>query len=135
MSITIDEFIQRIDSYGKQYAGDAEVSLKKSAGKMRKALKKASPVGNAAHPHKLNKSWKLAMKGYSYNSLRAEIRSTAPHFHLVNRGHRVVDRWGNTHGYDNRHVHFLENTVKDEWPAIKDEMAKDFYQKVRDNIV
>lgn len=132
--MTIEDFVARIDAYGKEFPGDAEGSLQKGAKKMVKAIKKASPVGDAAHPHKLNKSWKLEMKGHSFSSLRAEIRSTAPHFHLVNRGHRVVNRWGNAHGYDNRHVHFLENAVNDAWPGIKENMADDFFRKVRDKL-
>jgi hypothetical protein len=135
--MTIEEFIHRLDEMRARYPGDAETALEKGAKKMVKAIKKASPVGEAAHPHKLNKSWKCKIKGYRASDIHAEIRSTAPHFHLVNRGFQRKDSHGNVvpnSGKDNAHLHFLEDCVEDNWPEVKEGMAKDFYKKVREHL-
>ncbi len=34
----------------------------------------------------------------------------------------------------NKHVGYLEKTVKKKWPNEKEKMAKDFYKKVRDHL-
>ena len=135
----IEEFVRRLDEMRIQYPGDAEDVLEAGAKKMTKAIRKASPVGDTTHPHKLKKSWRCKIKGYRAADTRAEIRSTAPHFHLVNRG---VQNPKDTHGNPkpewrsalNRHKGFLQKAVHDNWDGIKDGMAKDFYQKVRDHL-
>ncbi len=135
----IDEFIHRIDDMRMQYPGDAEYALEKGAKKMVKAIKKASPTGPSSHPHKLNKSWKCKIKGYKASDIHAEIRSTAPHFHLVNRG---VQNPKDFHGNPkpewaaalNKHVGYVKDCVDDNWPEVKNKMAKDFYKKVRGHL-
>ena len=93
--VKIEEFVRRLDEMRIQYPGDAEDVLEAGAKKMTKAIRKASPVGDTNHPHKLKKSWRCKIKGYRAADTRAEIRSTAPHFHLVNRG---VQNPKDTHG-------------------------------------
>ena len=75
----IEEFVRRLDEMRIQYPGDAEDVLEAGAKKMTKAIRKASPVGDTNHPHKLKKSWRCKIKGYRAADTRAEIRSTAPH--------------------------------------------------------
>lgn len=135
----IDEFIQRLDEMRIQYPSDAEDVLADGAKKMTKAIRKATPVGNTSHPHKLKNSWRCKIKGSRIADVRAEIRSVAPHFHLVNRGvQNPKDIHGNPkpewRGALNRHKGFLQKTVKDNWDTIKDGMAKNFYKKVRDHL-
>ena len=73
----IEEFVRRLDEMRIQYPGDAEDVLEAGAKKMTKAIRKASPVGDTNHPHKLKKSWRCKIKGYRAADTRAEIRSTA----------------------------------------------------------
>lgn len=134
--MTIEEFAQKIIIMQKDYQADASDVLEKSAKRMEKAIKKASPDSGKNHKHKLKKSWKLEMKNYYGRAPQAEIRSEAPHFHLVNRG---VTNPTDAHGNPkpewkagmNKHVGYLEKTVKRNWPNEKEKMAKDFYKKVR----
>lgn len=135
--ITIEEFCQHLHKMRMQYPGDAEASLKKGANRLTKAIRKASPIGKASHPHKLSKSWRCSIKGYRVSDIRAEIRSTAPHFHLVNRGFQRKTRQGKpvpNSGKDNANLHFLEKTVEAEWDDVKKLMAKTFYKKARDHL-
>ena len=104
-----------------------------------KAIKKETPVGKTNHPRKLNKSWKMKMVDLWGKAPKAEIRSTAPHYHLVNRG---VQNPKDAHGHPkpemmaalNRHKGFLEKAVHNNWDAIKKGMEKDFYKRVRDHL-
>lgn len=135
--MTIEEFIGRLEEMRMRYSGDAEETLEKGAKRMVQELKKASPVGKGRHPHKLNKSWKCAIKGYRASDIRAEIRSTAPHFHLVNRGFQRVSPRGipiQNSPRDNANLHFMEDTVAREWDGIRRMMAEDFFAKVRGKI-
>lgn len=137
--VKIEEFVRQLDEMRIQYPGDAEDVLEDGAKKMTKAIRKATPVGDTNHPHRLKKSWRCKIKGYRAADIRAEIRSAAPHFHLVNRG---VQNPKDVHGNPkpewlsafNRHKGFLQKAVQDNWDGIKDGMAKDFYQKVRDHL-
>ena len=58
----IEEFVRRLDEMRIQYPGDAEDVLEAGAKKMTKAIRKASPVGDTNHPHKLKKSWRCKIR-------------------------------------------------------------------------
>ena len=64
--VLIEEFVRRLDEMRIQYPGDAEDVLEAGAKKMTKAIRKASPVGDTNHPHKLKKSWRCKIKGGRY---------------------------------------------------------------------
>ena len=133
----MDDFVHQLDRMAREYPGDAEEALEKGAKHMLKEIKKASPVGKAAHPHKLKNSWRCRIQGHRANELRAEIRSTAPHFHLVNRGFRRVSPQGRpvpNGPHDNRNLHFMEKAVDDGCHDAKQKMAEVFYAKVREHL-
>lgn len=133
----LDEFIRHIDEARLRFPADAEESLQKGAKRMTKEIKKASPVGKTEHPRKLNKSWVCTMKGWTADTLHAEIRSKAPHFHLVNRGFRRKNHLGRfvpNKGNDLAHVGFLKRTLDANWPTIREDMDKEFYKRVRDRL-
>lgn len=133
----IDEFIRNIDAMRLRFPSDAAESLEKGAKKMTKAIRKASPVGKYEHPHKLKKSWKCKMKGWTSDTIHAEIQSNAPHFHLVNRGFQRVDHAGRivpNRGRDLAHVGFLQQAVESHWDEVRKDMQQDFFEKVRDRL-
>ena len=135
--MTIDDFARQLDRMAREYPGDAEEALEKGAKHMLKEIKKASPIGKAAHPHKLKNSWRCKVQGYRADDLRAEIRSNAPHFHLINRGFQRVSPQGRptqNSPRDNRNLHFLERAVDDSWGGAKQKMTETFYAKVREHL-
>lgn len=135
----MDEFIRRLAEMEAKYPGDAGDALEKGVKKMTRAIRKATPVGKTDHPHKLKKSWRIKMVDVRGKAPRAEIRNTAPHYHLVNRG---VQNPKDSHGHAkpelagplNRHKGFLEKAVRDNWPGVKKTMERAFYKKVRDRL-
>lgn len=139
MALTIEEFSKKLTEMEIKYPGDASDSLEKAARKMVKAIKKETPVGKTSHPRKLNKSWKMKMVDAWGKAPKAEIRSTAPHYHLVERG---VQNPKDPHGNPkpemlaalNKHKGFLEKAVKGNWDDIKKSMEKDFYKRVRGHL-
>lgn len=139
MGMTIDEFVGKLDKMAAAYGSDASDVLENGAGDMRKALRKASPVGHAKHKHKLKNSWKLEVIDRRGKEPEAHIRSTAPHFHLVNRG---VQHPKDPHGKEkpewldalNKHVGFMQRAVEENWPGIQKKMAENFYEKVRGHL-
>lgn len=136
MPMKIEEFAQKLEIMEKQYPADASDALERAANRMTRKIRKATPYSGKHHKHVLRKSWEKHMVDTYSREPRAEIRSTAPHFHLVNRG---VQNPKDAHGNPkpewkaglNKNVGFLEKTVKSNWPDVKDKMAKDFYKKVR----
>lgn len=136
--MTIDEFCKRLDVMAARYPADAETALEKGAKYMTREIRKATPVGKGRHPHKLAKSWRCNMKGYRASDVQAEIRSTAPHFHLVNRG---VQNAKTPQGAPmqnparlNTHVGFFEKAVERNLAEASDRIKNTFYEKVRDHL-
>lgn len=137
--MTIDEFTAKLEKMQAEYPGDAGDALQKGAKKMVKAIRKETPDSGKPHKHKLRKCWKLKMV-YAYGKdPEADIRNTAPHYHLVERG---VQNPKDYHGRPkpewraalNRHKGFLEKSVNDHWPDVKKAMQEDFYRKVRGHL-
>lgn len=120
-----------------EYPGTAEKYLRQTGNKLKSMAKKASPVGKGEYNGKKTKHlkdrWKGEVKGTSGANLSYELRSTAPHFHLVERGHEQTTPSGkypaNGHGYV-QGTHFFERAEK-EWEASKD-LDKRFNQMVDD---
>lgn len=135
----IEEFAKRLDDLGRRYPGYAEDALTKGTRKMVRAIKSKTPVGAKNHPKKLKNSWRFKIKGNNFKSLEANIRSTSPHFHLVNRGVKNPrDPYGHPAprlmGALNRHKGFLKQAVDSAWPEVKETMSRDFLERVRKSL-
>ena len=120
-----------------RFPSDASEVLEKGAKRMTRKIRKATPVGKYDHKHKLVKSWKCTMKGWTSDNIHAEIKSEAPHFHLVNRGFCRKNHLGvyvPNIGNDLAHVGFLEKTVEKERDGVREKMEKEFYKKVCDRL-
>ena len=136
----IEEFAQKLKVMETEFPADASDSLRTATTRMVRQIKKDSPRGRVVeHKHKLFKSWEKEIKDPFRGAPYAEIRSKAPHFHLVNRG---VQNPKDAHGNPkpewreglNKHVGYMEKTVRRNWPDIKDKMQKDFYKKVKSHL-
>lgn len=101
-----DRMRQAISSY----PDEAGKTLKRIGNNLKKRLKDASPDGKIkanykseqarkkAIKYKLKNRWKSKLAGYG-EEMRVEVWSKAPHFHLVERGHKMVTRSGKPAGF------------------------------------
>lgn len=129
--MTLDEFINNhLDSAQREFPADAEDVLQKNARKMVKALKNNSPDNGKKGRHKIKNSWKLEMKGLSSETLRAEIHSTSPHFHLIERGHVQKNKSGQVVGFV-QGQYFTKKTVNEESAGLKTAMGEQLFNKLK----
>jgi hypothetical protein len=122
MGISFEEFIGRLQTVQKNFPDDVETVLNRGANRMIKALKTNSPDSGKDHKGKLNKSWKKKIEGYG-KDIHANIYSTAPHFHLIDRGHKIVDKKGQEKGFV-QGKHFLQKTIDEQ----QDDRLKQVWQ-------
>lgn len=98
--ITIDpklfEFGKKLEIADKKAPGYIIDGLDAQGKEVRKKLKKASPVSKTTKKNKerLKNRWKAYPTIKTSGVYEKPIGSTAPHYHLVERGHRVVPRGG-----------------------------------------
>lgn len=73
--------------------------LDKIGNKTRKELKAASPVGKSKKSSKkrLKMRWTAERATKEFGDYVKKVRSKAPHYHLVERGHRIVARGPGKH--------------------------------------
>lgn len=126
---SFEEFIRRLELVQREFPDDSEIVLKRSADRMIRALKENSPDSGSEHKGKLNKSWRKEIEGYGKN-IHANIYSTAPHFHLVDRGHKIVDKKGNEKGFV-QGKHFLQKTIDEQDDDLREYMLKSLYRQVK----
>lgn len=62
-------------------------AMDKEGKALRRELRDATPVGPTGN---LKKRWKADRAYKEYGTYVKKIRSTAPHYHLVERGHKIV---------------------------------------------
>lgn len=106
----------------KKYPKEVEKHLKKTGDVLKKkAIEKTTDSGTD-HKRKLSKSWKSEIEGMTIDSLEYQLRNKAPHYHLVERGHKLVTRKGRTIGFVQGR-HFFEKAC-DEFNA-SDEVGQE----------
>ena len=132
MGISFEEFIDRLQTVQKNFPDDVETVLNRGANRMIKALKTNSPDSGKDHKRKLNKSWKKKIEGYG-KDIHANIYSTASHFHLVDRGHKIVDKKGHEKGFV-QGKHFLQKTIDEQQDDLQEYMWKGVYKRVKDKL-
>ena len=81
---------KKIEFVAKKYPYESEELLQKMGNKFRKSVKEKTPDSGRVSKRKLLKSYKLSKVQGSGKNLWVEFRSTSPHFHLIERGHKVV---------------------------------------------
>lgn len=132
MGISFEEFIGRLETVQKDFPDDVETVLNRGANRMVRALKTNSPDSGNDHKGKLNKSWKKKIEGYG-KDIHANIYSTAPHFHLVDRGHKIMDKKGHEKGFV-QGKHFLQKTIDEQQDDLQEYMWKGVYKRVKDKL-
>lgn len=133
--MTIEEFIAKLDGIAKQYPAESEKALKSGADRMRRELRqKWSTSTNIFHPRsgKISKSWRVEMEFGGADSV-AKISNKAKHYHLIERGHRVVTPKKRRYVKFQPGIFFTKETVQAKSDDIKTEMAKRLYRIIKGN--
>lgn len=130
----LDELKAHMTDAANVYLDTAEKHLNRTGNKLKKIVRENTPNSPYAHRHKLAKSWKSEIKGLNADELEYQLRNTAPHFHLVERGHVLKTAKGKTIGFV-QGKHFLEKSIAEfqaENIAEKefDKLAKDLAKKI-----
>lgn len=93
--INFGEKLERADKNapGKIYDG-----LNKMGNDLKKELKANTPIGppkkREPSKKKMVNRWRKSQASREFGNYTVKIRSTAPHFHLVERGHKIIPRGG-----------------------------------------
>lgn len=130
----INELKMRMTDAANIYLDTAEKHLNRTGNKLKKIVEQNTPNSPYEHKHKLAKSWKSEIKGLNADELEYQLRNTAPHYHLVERGHVLKTKSGKAIGFV-QGKHFLEKGVA-EFEAQNiaekefDKLAKDLAKKI-----
>nr|DAM51208.1 MAG TPA: putative tail component [Caudoviricetes sp.] len=127
---TIEDFIGRLNEVQKLLPDEAEKVMQTGTNKMKKAIEKRTPITGKNHKNKLRYSWKKRVTGASINTLRGEIYSKAPHFHLVERGHIKLNRKGEPIGFVQGKF-FKEKAIDENIDDIKSDMKEKLLRRIK----
>ena len=97
--LNMEELEDMINKAIAEYPAEAEKSLNKVGLALKKELVNKTPDSGTDHKKKLKKSWKKRVTGTDLTNLQAEVYNTAPHIGLIDRGHKIVTKSGETKGF------------------------------------
>ncbi len=100
MTVTgIDELQRNLELAVRKYPDYAEKSLKKMGNRLKREVVKETRAVVKEHTHKLVKGYKVSrVQGYGMG-MYVDFSGTAPHFHLIENGHRIVGPSGEEKGF------------------------------------
>lgn len=110
-----------------EYPYESEKKIKSIGNKFRRAVIEKTPDSGKANKRKLTKRYKTEIKGYR-EYMQFNFWSTAPHFHLIERGHKNIAKDGREYGFTPG-VHMVEKTVQEFEEIVPQEVEK-FLNKV-----
>ena len=123
--------IQGLDTMQKKlryvaihYPYESEVLLTKMGNKFRTSVKRRTPDSGLQSKRKLMKSYRVSKVQGAGKDLYVEFRSTSPHFHLVERGHKIVDKNCRDTGKRVEGKHMVEQTALEYQKAFPKEVEK-----------
>ena len=125
-----EELRGSLQDIANTYPLDMEKTLRRIGDKARRMIAENSPDSGKNNRHKLKKSWKMKISGYTGATLSCAIRSTAPHFHLVDRGHVQKTPGGRVTGFV-KGRHFIEQTAQEVETNVAPEEMRKFANKIK----
>ena len=120
----LDTLQQKLNYISNRYPYESEILLTKMGNKFRNSVKKKTPDSGCENKRKLMKSYRVSKVQGAGKDLYVEFRSTSPHFHLVERGHRIVDKKGRDTGKRVQGKFMVEQTVLEYQKAFPKEVEK-----------
>lgn len=131
-SKNLEEFTRKVNEVDKTSPDKIYKSMDKLGNKVKKELKEATPRGGGRKTIKkrMSERWTASRTEKKYGTYDKGIRNTAPHYHLVERGHRLVKN-GKEIGYVDGQ-RFTEKTLERLEPEIERDMEDIFDKLVGD---
>ena len=120
----LDTLQQKLKYISTRYPYESEVLLTKMGNKFRNSVKKKTPNSGYESKRKLMKSYRVSKVQGAGKDLYVEFRSTSPHFHLVERGHRIVNKNGRDSGKRVQGKFMVEQTALEYQKAFPKEVEK-----------
>ena len=120
----LDTLQQKLNYISNRYPYESEVLLTKVGNKFRNSVKKRTPDSGYESKRKLVKFYRVSKVQGAGKDLYVEFRSTSPHFHLVERGHRIVNKKGRDTGKRVQGKFMVEQTVLEYQKAFPKEVEK-----------
>ena len=120
----LDTMQKKLNYVASKYPYESEVLLKKVGNKFRNSVKKKTPDSGLQSKRKLMKSYRVSKVQGVGKDLFVEFRSTSPHFHLVERGHKIVDKNGKDTGKRVQGKHMVAQTALEYQKAFPKEVEK-----------
>lgn len=119
----LDELTDDLKRAVSSYPDMAEKSLKKMGNKLKRETIKYTKSVVKEHTGRLVKGYKVGrVKGYGTN-MSVDFSGTAPHFHLVENGHRLVAPGGEEKGFV-QGKHMIATTAASFDGVMQGEMEK-----------
>jgi hypothetical protein len=95
----LDEFTAQLEEVKKKYPDAAITELQHLGSMLKKKAIEKSPEGKSKDKYKLKKSYHLSQPKQINGTVFLEFRSSSPHFHLIERGHKMVGKGGKELGF------------------------------------
>ena len=120
----LDTLQQKLNYISTRYPYESEIFLTKMGNKFRNSVKKRTPDSGLQSKRKLMKSYRVSKVKGAGKDLYVEFRSTSPHFHLVERGHKIVGKNGRDTGKRVQGKFMVEQTALEYQKAFPKEVEK-----------
>ena len=120
----LDTLQQKLNYISTRYPYESEILLTKVGNKFRNSVKARTPESDISSKRKLIKSYRVSKVQGAGKDLFVEFRSISPHFHLVERGHRIVDKNGRDTGKRVQGKLMVEQTALEYQKAFPKEVEK-----------
>ena len=120
----LDTMKKKLNYISTRYPYESEVLLTNMGNKFRASVKRRTPDSGLQSKRKLMKSYRVSKVQGAGKDLYVEFRSTSPHFHLVERGHKIVDKNGRDTGKRVAGKHMVEQTALEYQKAFPKEVER-----------
>ncbi|MSS91369.1 hypothetical protein FYJ45_24980 [Eisenbergiella tayi] len=126
----LDDLQKDIEELISKYPDETNAKMKQIGKEFTKDCNSQMPPSYKKGKRPIPKSWKVTVDEERHVATQTYIKNTAPHFHLVENGHKKwingVDTGGTVPGkhYAEKTSHEYEEKFPDEIEAFLDEMLK-----------
>lgn len=86
----LSDLQKKLEFVADNYPYESEILLQKMGNKFRSSVKKKTEQEVRKKTGNLIKSYKVSKVNGAGKNMWVEFRSTSPHYHLIERGHRIV---------------------------------------------
>lgn len=119
----LDEYKDAITEVRRKYPDRAEAELRKLGNMLKKKAIQKTPASGEEHKQKLKKSYHVSQTKQAGSTLYIEFWNSSPHFHLIERGHKIAGKNGNQYGFAPG-VHMVEQSMGELNEEMPEEIEK-----------